>query len=191
MDQTDAVAELLENANVRAALRRPPRDVYYRPMVCKQSWAWLTELAKRARYIAPGADRAKGVTRYIIDSLNHPQQEWLDSRPAYLRATDVRLATPEYENATPIWIEVDHCDGGRKQRTIPKQGFPIDVVVNVATELKLNSSPYRLTPSCLEGPNVTLGAFLEIWGQGHLTAAHIPTTPPGHYYRKRQKDFSW
>lgn len=175
------------DAAVRAATYA---NEYMRLLVCRQSWNQLITLAKRAQYVAFDAASPRGLSKFIADTLRHPQQVWHDARPEIYKDLDAARAE---EGHAPLWVDFDHCDGGRIQRLIPYKGFPFAELKKVCAEHILSASPdqWRTLPA-LQSPSVQLGTLLEIWGQSMLIPEYMPTTPPRHYKaKKRQAYFSW
>lgn len=150
-----------------------------RPLVCYKAWDHLIEQAVQHSYVLRDAQRGKGMSRFIADIINLPDQVWEDTRPDWLSEQDAPRGA---KSLFPIWIDRDHCsvyDGlhARKQRVI-RSAVDTNAVARVVLTLQINDN-VRLMPHLIS-PHGQLGALLEAWGQGNLTPSRYPRTPPTH-----------
>lgn len=121
-----------------------------------------------------------GLGKFIIVTVEHPQQQWTDTRPEWMSQMDLeRLShTPPL---FPIWWDQDVAALYRRQRPLQAAQFraAYPIIQRLVTQRGMFPSN---NPSLT--PHAMLSYFMEAWGQGCITPMHIPFNPRASTPRK-------
>lgn len=167
----------------------------------EESWAFLTEQAKRALYVKVGSLKPRGITEYIR-ALFIPTRIWRDTRPQWLvdRSLVITDASRDKERrrisrlttgsgratggSFPLWWDAETIV--RIHRTFKTTDMPYTEMARLAVLWGI-TSPRR--NEFQFDVNLAAGNVLEAVGQQTLTANVEPSNPtPSHAPIRRDKN---